>query len=406
MKTILALVTAFPFAVAHAALEGELWEVSAQMNVPGMPAGMGGSKNRVCTEKGDRKKAMQSKGSEKCKVTDFKESGNKITMTMECPDGTAVMETTYNAARTEYNGTMKMTGKRGDMTMTMNGKKLGACDLQVAQQDRADTAAAAKAMQADIAAMTAQMNRDMEMNKQQAFAKLKAECDEGVAKMDAKKFAIPLCQGKEAAYAQHCVAENSKDPKQREGFKQYALPAEDKAFCQAKKKEFCQNLQTPDGFAAAAKSENVGSVPLGQRVPQSSAFCGVKGETIAAGMCTKALDGPSWKFLRNCPAEAKAAAPKLCPQAAEKEAYAYLGEYCPAEAKPLWTKYCAGRDFTSMYERKDKKKFAMCTDLGIAMGAEDQPKASAIPTSTTQAVDAAKQGVTQGINKIKGLFGK
>ena len=391
--------------MAHAALEGELWEVSTQMNIPGMPAGMGGQKSRVCTEKGDRKKAMQSKGSEKCKVTDFKESGNKITMTMQCPDGTAVMETTYNAAHTEYNGTMKMTSKRGDMTMTMAGKKLGACDLQVAQQDRADTQAKAKAMQADIAAMTAQMNRDMEMNKQQAFAKLKAECDEGAAKMDAKKFAIPLCQGKEAAYAQHCIAENSKDPKQREGFKQYAMPAQDKAFCQAKKAEFCKNLQTPDGFALAAKTENVGSVPLGQRVPQSSAFCGVKNETLAKDMCTRALDGPSWKFLPNCPAEAKSAAPKLCPQAAEKEAYAYLGEYCPAEAKPLYTKYCAGRDFTSMYEKKDKKKFQMCTDLGIAM-AEKEPGASHVPTSTQEAVDAAKQGVSQGINKLKGLFGR
>jgi hypothetical protein len=419
VKTILALVAALPFTLAHAALEGELWEVSTQMNIPGMPAGMGGQKTRVCSDKSDAKKQMQGKGSEKCKVTDYKQSGNKYTMTMECPDGTAVIENTFNAAHTEYNGTMSMKSKRGDMTMTMNGKKLGACDLQVAQQDRQDAQAAGKQMAADMAAMTAKMNADMEMNKAQGFAKLKASCDEGVTAMDSRKLALALCQGKDAATAAHCMAQNAKDPRQKEQFKQYAQPAQDRAYCEAKKKEFCTNLQTPNGFALATKVEGVRGkdeqtsggtytpAPLGQRVPASSAFCGVKNETIAAGMCTKALDGPSWKFLRNCPAEAKSAAPKLCPQAVQKEEYEYLGEFCPADAKPLWTKYCAGRDYTSMYEKKDKKKLAMCTDLGIAMGADEpKTKAGAIPTSTTQAVDAAKQGAAQTINKIKGLFGK
>jgi len=286
VKFILAaLAAALPVTAAHAALDGELWEVTTQMNVPGMPAGMGTQKNRVCTEKGDRKKAMQSKGSEKCKVTDFKESGNKITVTMECPDGTATMENTYNAARTEYNGTVNMKSKRGDMTMTMAGKKLGSCDLQVAQADREDMQAKSRAMQADMAAMTAKMNADMEMNKAQAFAKLKTSCEEGLTAMDANKLALPLCQGKEAAGAQHCMAQNAKDPKQKEMFKQYSQPAEDRAFCEAKKKEFCTNLQTPAGFMKAAKTENHLEKPAGERIPTSSAFCGVKGATVAASLC-------------------------------------------------------------------------------------------------------------------------
>ena len=419
MKTILALVAALPFTLAHAALEGELWEVSAQMNIPGMPAGMGGSKNRVCTEKGDRKKAMQSKESQKCKVTDYKESGNKVTMTMECPEGTAVFETTYNAAHTEYNGTMKMTGKRGDMTMTMAGKKLGACDLQVAQQDREDSQAKARAMQADMAAMTAKMNADMEANKQQAFAKLKDSCTEGVSAMDAGKFAIPLCQGQQAVGQLHCMALNAKDEKTRQSAKEYAQPAEDRAYCEAKKKEFCQNLQTPAGFMKAAKTEKVQGKgneehytppPAGERIPASSAFCGVKGPTVAANLCSKAVEGPEWSFLAStCPAEAKKSAATLCPKALQTEHYDYLGAYCPADAKPLWTKYCAGRAFTSVYA-KDKKKLGMCTDLSVAMAEDDDPAEArvhrGIPTSTTQAVDAAKEAGQQTINKIKGLFGK
>ena len=418
MKLILAaLAAALPISTAYAALEGELWEVSTQMNIPGMPAGMGGQKSRVCSEKGDAKKSMQGKGSEKCKMTDFKQSGNKYTMTMECPDGTAVIENTFNAARTEYNGTMNMKSKRGDMTMTMSGKKLGACDLQVAQADREDSQAKARAMQADMAAMTAKMKADMDVNKQKEFAKLKDGCTQGVTAMDARKFAMPLCQGQDAAYAAHCQAQSSKDENVRKAYKDYAMPAEDKAFCEAKKKEFCQNLQTHAGFLQAAKTEHIadkedgdGTVhrrPAGEHIPASSAFCGVKGATVAATLCKSAVDGPSWKFLAtSCPAEAKASTAKLCPQALQTEHYDYLGAYCPADAKPLWSKYCAGRAFTSVYA-KDKKKLGMCTDLSVAMGeGEPEPKASAIPTSTTQAVDAAKQGAAQTINKIKGLFGK
>src|SRR5438067_4100086 len=152
VKTIFALVAAFPLAFAHAAGSDELWEVSSQMNVPGMPAAMGAQKHQVCTEKGDAKKAMSSKGSEKCELTDFKQTGNKVTMTMACPDGTAVIENTYNAAHTEYNGTVKMTSKHGDMTMTMAGKKLGACDAQAAKAQQEEKVAAVKQQSAAIQA--------------------------------------------------------------------------------------------------------------------------------------------------------------------------------------------------------------------------------------------------------------
>src|SRR5437762_9208153 len=123
VKTIFALVAAFPLAFAHAAGSDELWEVSSQMNMPGMPAGMGAQKHQVCTEKGDAKKAMSSKGSEKCKLTDFKQTGNKVTMTMACPAGTAPSENTYSAAHTDYNGTGKRPWQHGDRTRTIAGRK-------------------------------------------------------------------------------------------------------------------------------------------------------------------------------------------------------------------------------------------------------------------------------------------
>src|SRR5678815_3366104 len=106
--------------VGGAADTGDLWEVTTQMNMPG-------GTRQVCTEKGDPKKAMQREDG-KCKMTDLKETGTRIQMTFQCPEGTGTMDTTFNAARTEYKGTMKMTSKQGEMTMNMQGRKIGACD--------------------------------------------------------------------------------------------------------------------------------------------------------------------------------------------------------------------------------------------------------------------------------------
>jgi hypothetical protein len=415
VKVILALVAALPFAIAHAANDGELWESSVQMNIPGMPAGMGARKQQVCTEKGDAKKAAQ-KGNEKCKVTDLKESGNKTTMTMQCPEGTAVMEWNYNAAHTEYTGSMKMKTKDGDMNMTMAGKKLGACDLQAAQTARDQQTAQVQKQAAEAQASVAAMNKQMEMNRQKAFAALKDGCATGVTNMDYQKFQVALCEGKDAAGGNHCMSQRMKDEKARQAFQQYELPAQDKAFCEAKKKEFCGNLQTEAGFLKAAKTENVNTtddegkrkrISAGDRVPASSAYCGIKPASITTGLCSKAVAGESWGLLNdsNCPAEAKASSAKLCPRALETEHYGYVGAYCPVDAKAQYTKYCAGRDYTSMYQKKDKKMFQMCMALGTSVE-EDRSRAHSIPTSTTQAVDAAKQGVNQGINKLKGLFGK
>ena len=404
--------------MAHAANDGELWESNVQMNIPGMPAGMGARKQQVCTEKGDVKKTMQSKENEKCKVTDLKQSGNKVTMTMQCPEGTMVGEWNYNAAHTEYNGTMKMTSKRGDMTMTMAGKKLGSCDLKAAQTARDQQADQANKRAAEIQASMAAMNKQMEANKQQAFAKLKAGCESAVTKMDYHEIALALCEGPDMQ-GNHCMSKSPAfkgNENARKQFQQYDLPAQDQAFCQAKKKEFCANLQTEAGFLKAAKLETVSThdeegkpirITAGNRVPASSAYCGVKPATLTTNLCSKAVAGESWGLLTksNCPDEAKAASAKLCPRAVETEHYNYLGEYCPVDAKAQYTKYCAGRDYTSMYEKADKKKFQMCMALGTSVE-EDRSAAHGIPTSTSQAVDAAKQGVSQGINKLKGLFGK
>ena len=57
-------------------------------------------------------------------------------MTVTCPRGTANIEQTFNAARTEYQSVMKMKTSDGEMTMTSTGRKVGSCDARQARQRR------------------------------------------------------------------------------------------------------------------------------------------------------------------------------------------------------------------------------------------------------------------------------
>lgn len=339
MKIILALVAALPFAMAHAASDGELWEVTSQINMPGIPAGMGGQKHQVCTEKGDAKKAMASRGSEKCKMTDFKQSGNKVTMTMQCPDGTATIENTYNAAHTEYNGTVKMTSKHGDMTMTMAGKKLGACDATAAKAQQEEKIAAVKQQSAAIQARSAA-----------AVAKSQtteiAQCQAAVDEMDMRKLGM---------YGQ-C------DNPQMGGLCKQMLAAEHTnpvaTKCMASQAEFCKRYQTVDGFIKANGDE------------QAAKMCKVSRDQLIA---------------------------KGCPQAAQTEQLAYLGRFCPAESKPIAKAHCAGFDYTS---RVRTKYDDFCSHYLAHNSLEEDTPRKLDPKQAVQ------QGVTQGINKLKGLFGK
>ena len=342
MKTILAL-AAFVLATAtQAAGTDELWEVTSQMNMPGIPAGMGAQKQQVCTEKGDAKKAMSTRGSEKCKMTDFKQSGNKVTITMACPDGTATLENTYNAAHTEYNGTVKMTSKHGDMMMTMAGRKVGTCDAQQAKSERDTKVAAAKQQsekaQAQVTAIIAKSN-----------AEQIAGCQAAVDSMDMRRL---------GSYA-HCdQSDYCKTALSVEEMKPVATK------CMASQAEFCKRYQTMDGFLKA------------------------NGDEEAAKMCKVST------------AQLRAA---QCPRAEQTEQLAYLGRFCPAEAKPLAKAHCVGRSYTS--QGRDKYT-DFCKNYLAQNSLDEDSQPAAATAHKIDPKQAVQQGVTQGINKIKGLFGK
>ena len=351
---------ALPLCVA-AQNNDELWEIKSQMNIPGMPAGMGAQTARVCQGKDPGKDATRDKDMQKCKVNDVKQTATRTTVTMTCPEGRMVVDQQYNAARTEFKGSMKMTGKDGDMTMTTTGRKVGACDVQEAKRESdAKVAAAKKQVAAGVAASAA-------MQKQQSDQQIK-QCNGAVQSMQYHQL---------GAYGQCYKKAESRDCK---GLNQ-AYPEAVKT-CGARVEEFCKRLQTADGFVKAKGDEN------------AAKMCGVTSKSVKAAQC---------------------------PRAEKAGSLAFLGAYCPVEAKPLAEAQCTGRDYTS---KLGGKYAAFCVNYlanaDFESGAKERPAAASPSPSQSQSqqqaappasepastTDQVKQGVSKGLDKLKGLFGR
>ena len=338
-----AVLLALPLA-ALAQGKGELWEIT--MSVPGMPAGMMPAQ-RVCQGDDPERAAQAQKGRDKkeCKVTDRKQSGNRTTISMSCSDGsTMVIDQQFNAARTEFKSTMSMKSKKdGDMTVTQTGRKVGTCDAVAARQERD---AHMDKLQKDMAAMQAAGAAEQ---KKFADRQIK-QCADAATNMDWRGFGI---------YGQ--CRTNKTDPNCKSSMDAYDKTSPEIAkSCNARIGEYCKRYQTQEGFLKAIGDETIAQA------------CGVSTASIKAAEC---------------------------PKAAKTESLSFLGRYCLAEAKPIAEKNCVGRDFTS---KMGGKYNDFCTAY-LARASLEKPA----PQSTTEkATDQVKQGVSKGIDKLKGLFGR
>ncbi len=345
MKRILAFAAAACLGSgAWAAETGELWEVTTQMNMAGMPAGMGAQTQRVCNATGDpRQQAEAGDRQRKCKMTDFKQSGNRVTMTMTCPEGTVVMEHAYNAARTEYNGTMKMSMRDGNqMTMNMSGRKLGACDAQQAKREREEQAASARRMNEQAQATLAASEKQQIQN-----------CARAPAAMDLNLLGMyGRCDQMQDTCRQMAAQEATKRVANA---------------CLSSHAQVCKRYQTLEGFVKADGRQEIAD---------------------------------------SCRLDRAALIAANCPHAAKSENLAYLGRFCPLEAKPLAQKYCAGRSYTNAPPGPHQD---FCSQYLARASLDDEAPRRRAPPQAGEAPkpqDAVQQGVTQGINKLKGLFGR
>ena len=344
---------AAPLLLPHSALAqtGELWEVTTQM--PGMPAGMM-KPQRVCQGDDPERARAAQKDNENCKVTDKKQTASRTQITMVCKSGTMTIDQKYNAARTEFTSTMTMKGKDGDFTMNMTGKKVGACDVVATRKEqdaKVDAMKKQAAAGAAAGAAAVKENSDKQIK----------DCTVAAEKMQTTGLGI----------AGQCYAKKN-DKQCQEIAKAY--PDVMKG-CTPRVAEFCKRLQTADGFMKVSNREN------------AAQMCGVSVASIKAANC---------------------------PKGANIESLAFLGAYCPVEAKPIAEVNCTGRDYTS---RNGGKYNAFCTNYlanadfeksGKPRSAEDRGTAGVQQDAPAPATtsDQVKQGVSKGLDKLKGLFGR
>jgi hypothetical protein len=352
-------------AVAQGKGAGELWEIT--MNIPGMPAGMM-KPQRVCQGDDPSRAATQDPSKKDCKVTGTKKTALGTTVILSCPDGsTMTIDQQYtSAARTEFKSTMTSKGGRdGEFTMNMTGRKVGACDA-VAENKARD--AKIDDMKKQLAAGQAQSAAAM---KQQSDSQIK-QCSAALESMSWNGF---------GAHG-HCYKRTDGQCAQfAEMHKHY--PEATKA-CNANLGEFCKRFQTADGFMKARSDEN------------AAKMCGVSSKAIKTAQCPKTQN------------------------------LAFLGAYCPVQAKPIAMEHCTGRDYTS---RNGGKYNVFCSNY-LANEDFERPPGAARPAAGTvparagtppagagsapapektqgdASADAVKEGVSQGINKLRGLFGR
>lgn len=362
----------------RAAEDGQLWEVTSQMDMPDMPSGrgmpagmmgaMGGRTTQVCRGEDEREAVTKNKEMKDCEISDLKQTPTTVSMTMKCKeDRSGKMEFTYNKAHTEYKGTMRMKdGKHGEMTMKLTGKRLGPCDAKKARAETTAKIDKIKGQAADAQAQYEEMSRKSEKEQLKACAKA----------LDAMKpdgFGIyGACHTKKDASCKSMMDTYSKQ--------QPKVAAE----CSQKADEFCQRSQTEEGFLKIGRDAS--------RLEAASRMCGYKADDLRK---------------------------KLCKGASKNESYEFVGANCPDEAKPLAKKHCAGRSYTVKEgdpRRVEKKWFKFCVAVAgaHAKGDDSSETAEAAPPvksvkehAKSQAKEEAKKAAKgAAVDAFKGLFGR
>jgi hypothetical protein len=106
-----------------------LWEITTEMEMPGMPMKMPATVMKHCFTKNDvsdQKRVISQDNN--CTVTDLKTSANKVTWKMKCTGENAATMTGETVFGSDsYSSLMKMNSHGQNMTMKVKGKRLGAC---------------------------------------------------------------------------------------------------------------------------------------------------------------------------------------------------------------------------------------------------------------------------------------
>lgn len=125
----ISFLAADPQPAAAADQPGDLWEVTSKMSMEGMPMELPATKLKVCSAKvWTEPPGMDQR--QKCTTSDFTTTEVGVTWKMTCegpPAMTGEGEITRQGADA-YTGAIKFASADGNMTIKLNGRRVGGCD--------------------------------------------------------------------------------------------------------------------------------------------------------------------------------------------------------------------------------------------------------------------------------------
>lgn len=128
-SVVLARIVGAPPAAA-ADEKGDLWEVTSQMSMEGMPMAMPAHTARSCAPKEWTAPPGGADERHECTSSDFKTEGSKVSWKVVCTGAmpmTGVGEITRDGADA-YVGTIKFNSAEANMVTKLTGRRVGDCD--------------------------------------------------------------------------------------------------------------------------------------------------------------------------------------------------------------------------------------------------------------------------------------
>jgi len=318
---------------------GDMWDVTSQVAIEGMPMRMPAQTHQVCAPKSWNEPPGAQSAGENCQVSDVHSTGSKTTWKMKCtsPDMTGEGEVTRTSPDA-YTGSIKMASSDGNITIKLSGKRTGECDYKDTSMTPAQSAAASQKLDADLAKMQAEGCKGLAEGLQLQMLKMHGSgCDDpATQEMFCKK-----------AFSPEGTKELMGRPDTMTG---YTLK-ESLDFCSGSpgKAAYCGQFNTPAGYVQFA------SAGTGQGTPQATlmAFCGLSAAQVDEDR------------------------QKICKTITGLSEPIFLAKYCPAEAKQLAEKECAGRSFTGAAPTPYKE---FCSTYAMQQASQPAPAAEAEDT--------------------------
>lgn len=343
------------FSLNAFAAPGEYWEITSQMDMPGMPMAMPAHKSKVCLPKGGESDPSRTQDKDsKCDFTDVQRSGNTVKFKGTCVNNRGDKmkvsgETTHDA--NSFKTKMQMSGDGGQMSMNSSGKRIGgSCDSEEmgkkmqaqAEQGRQQAASAKKDLQAHACDTT---NSDQLLMAGGYYGG-----------------AAPLCTNKK----EYCQAVRDKVQHDTRAYEQLAN----------------QEKQRKEYAAKGIKSTEETSVIH---------ICGIDMASVKSAVCKNSVHSGPADFLD-----------KNCSAAQAKE----FREYARAQANKNQAEggdQCS-RDFTAPDERAACRKCSKYVEQEYIDCMEKNGNVGGAGSKETAAEKPKSSTVLEGAKKLKGLL--